>query len=529
MRFKSVKSCLKHFNNFAFFIGWGVLGAWSFAQAQVMITPNNAGSISSPSLGGGTFYYLVNTSLPTGNAFGNFTPIDVTKFQVSDSAGSNAVEVVFSTNLANINPTSGQQAVVTIQVSGSGSGGNPVLAPIATVNGTPCYTGTPNVPTGVCQAYSSDGGYYYAAKFYPQTSSSIRIGFYPQDICSAYSRSQNTASGSSPTAGSSSQAAPGSFGNVNVGTASGCPQAGSLTSPPAGTPSVLQLTFQVRMAQDGNQTTFPSSQALDQSSSPISFSFQVDVPTMNCPTTQAGLNAVYVLPGDTVVYLNTTAFGLSYAGTGDAPAVNLVVVGKDHNATPALSTTFNQSSYDLYQTVPLAGQNQSVSGFTNTTELYTANDHPYSLTFMIQDATGTFVIPQNQFNSCVLSSVRAAPIEGFFTSGAKSQCFIATAAYQSPDATPVLLLREFRDQVLLPTSWGRAFVNWYYQWSPPAAEWLTQHALFRLPVLFALSFVEILAWMFLTPSYLIVALFGVGWIGTYLVFSRRVSRRYNES
>lgn len=49
------------------------------------------------------------------------------------------------------------------------------------------------------------------------------------------------------------------------------------------------------------------------------------------------------------------------------------------------------------------------------------------------------------------------------------ECFIATAAFGSKFTWPVALLRNFRDQYLLPNTLGTAFVNFYYQHSPPIA------------------------------------------------------------
>jgi hypothetical protein len=49
-------------------------------------------------------------------------------------------------------------------------------------------------------------------------------------------------------------------------------------------------------------------------------------------------------------------------------------------------------------------------------------------------------------------------------------CFIATAAYGTPTARQIDLLREFRDAVLLKSTVGSQFVALYYQLSPPIAD-----------------------------------------------------------
>ncbi len=49
------------------------------------------------------------------------------------------------------------------------------------------------------------------------------------------------------------------------------------------------------------------------------------------------------------------------------------------------------------------------------------------------------------------------------------ECFIATACFGSKYEPAVVLLRNFRDDFLMKTSWGRAFVNFYYHTSPPYA------------------------------------------------------------
>jgi hypothetical protein len=54
-------------------------------------------------------------------------------------------------------------------------------------------------------------------------------------------------------------------------------------------------------------------------------------------------------------------------------------------------------------------------------------------------------------------------------------CFIATAAYGTPMAEEIQILREFRDEYLLTNPVGKAFVDFYHTVSPPMAEFITEH------------------------------------------------------
>jgi uncharacterized repeat protein (TIGR01451 family) len=70
-------------------------------------------------------------------------------------------------------------------------------------------------------------------------------------------------------------------------------------------------------------------------------------------------------------------------------------------------------------------------------------------------------------------------ITGAFKFRVVGGCFIATAAYGTPTAEQIDMLREFRDVVLLESDAGSRFVALYYQLSPPVAEFIAGNELLR--------------------------------------------------
>jgi len=67
-----------------------------------------------------------------------------------------------------------------------------------------------------------------------------------------------------------------------------------------------------------------------------------------------------------------------------------------------------------------------------------------------------------------------------FSDSGKGGCFIATAAYESPMAKELTTLKAFRDDVLLRNSLGRSLVEFYYKISPPVADLIKRHEIFKI-------------------------------------------------
>ncbi len=107
-----------------------------------------------------------------------------------------------------------------------------------------------------------------------------------------------------------------------------------------------------------------------------------------------------------------------------------------------------------------------------------------------------------------------------------SDCFIATAVCGSPSATPVLLLRQFRDRYLLTNLPGKWLVKNYYRYSPAAAKWLAKHPIAKGIVRLTLTPMVILSWLLLhSPLMLTTAAASAGLFTLIVIAGRREKRK----
>ncbi len=84
--------------------------------------------------------------------------------------------------------------------------------------------------------------------------------------------------------------------------------------------------------------------------------------------------------------------------------------------------------------------------------------------------------------------------------GGGGKCFIATAAFGTPLAQEVQVLRRFRDTYLLTNSLGQEFVSLYYRLSPPVADFIRDNSILKATVRTILRPVVWLAESVLPPA-----------------------------
>ncbi len=102
----------------------------------------------------------------------------------------------------------------------------------------------------------------------------------------------------------------------------------------------------------------------------------------------------------------------------------------------------------------------------------------------------------------------------------QDECFIATAAFGSKLQPAVVLLRQFRDKALLTNSLGQAFVAFYYQHSPPIAQYIAGNEAAKLIVKILLIPIIGMAYIVMNP---VISVFILLLLLLAVLYRRRVN------
>lgn len=149
-------------------------------------------------------------------------------------------------------------------------------------------------------------------------------------------------------------------------------------------------------------------------------------------------------------------------------------IARQHGATPIVSTiTPNTQVAVIGSAVP--AYNSEIANMAAGRKISLVDS--YSRVASNWRQLNTDGLHPNDAGARIIAEGFAASIpSGGGGGGGGGGCFIATAAFGSYMEPHVMVLRQFRDELLLPHQVGQWLVAQYYQYSPPVAEVIASHA-----------------------------------------------------
>jgi hypothetical protein len=232
-------------------------------------------------------------------------------------------------------------------------------------------------------------------------------------------------------------------------------------------------------------------------------------------------NKVKVRQTSSASYSTTTTATLTIGGVSGTFSV--ITLGGDTTPNPftfedksgvgvnklMTSNTITVSGIAVASPISITGGTYSINGGTYTSAAGTVNNND---TVTVQQTSS------NSYSTATAATLTIGGVSDTFTvttqdkptgdGGGGGGCFIATAAFGSPLAGQVEILRQFRDRYLLTNAWGKKFVSWYYRNGPVAAGWIKDKPLAKAAVQAALYPLIVFSFL-LISGYLPLAVVGV--------------------
>lgn len=229
------------------------------------------------------------------------------------------------------------------------------------------------------------------------------------------------------------------------------------------------------------------------------FSFEVDLDRLTGGACDADTNAVarvYVVVESSTSGVAVQTEHIDFTVDLERPAAPVLteVVAADRRLVARWTDDLNDEdglTYEVYFSAAAISDDPSTdknvrtkTGITDTSynidDDSLQNDMPYFVRVAAVDSAENVSALSAQLSQTPVSSTDFW--EHYQAAGGTEKggyCFIATAAYGSPMAGQLDLLRAFRDQILMTTVPGRAFVSQYYRWGRFAAVSIAKHPVLR--------------------------------------------------
>jgi lysophospholipase L1-like esterase len=177
----------------------------------------------------------------------------------------------------------------------------------------------------------------------------------------------------------------------------------------------------------------------------------------------------------------------------------MITSSKEAGATPILSTVTPNTKNS--QTVSIENDyNPAIVALASEMGVTLVDSHA-----AVAGSWSSMTTDGLHLNDAGAEAVATVFYNGLPSSGGGSGgggCFIATAAFGSNLAPKVILLQQFRDRFLLTNRAGSAFVELYYHYSPPIADFIARHELLRAGVRILLYPLIAIAQIMLYPGWI---------------------------